>query len=349
MRIEDTQLNHLLDCTDKFTRSYAMFGLLMLMLFILRAISQHFLISFLVVLFMILYVSCENELQIVMRKMSSSSSYFNRIPYFLVKKFFLLLTFSLVGILLFIPIIPIHTGSKENKLNQNGIIHIKLIDRIVPDHFLFSTYLISQLETLTIFMFSSSIKCLLLGTGLVGFKVTRRGFFGVFQRIFILIRNLVVMPLWINFFLHQSFEGNSQINHGENSTIFFSFHLFRNQNQEESTHINFWCFIYLVMKFWVQGWLLIDLFHVINNYGANKKTAYKPVSPEDVDDDCIICQDSPKEPVMLSCGHIFCYKCVYRWLRDHYSCPTCRAKVSEMKTIELSGGGIPLATLLSSF
>ncbi|KAK3711697.1 hypothetical protein LTR37_009474 [Vermiconidia calcicola] len=40
--------------------------------------------------------------------------------------------------------------------------------------------------------------------------------------------------------------------------------------------------------------------------------------------DCHICLEKVSEPVVTSCRHIFCWECLFRWLLEHTSCPTCR-------------------------
>lgn len=43
---------------------------------------------------------------------------------------------------------------------------------------------------------------------------------------------------------------------------------------------------------------------------------------------CEICSDVIVAPFLLTCGHGFCYTCLYEWLRCHQTCPSCRAKVT---------------------
>ena len=45
---------------------------------------------------------------------------------------------------------------------------------------------------------------------------------------------------------------------------------------------------------------------------------------------CKICLGSLKKPVVTQCGHLFCWKCMYRWMETEKSCPVCK-------------GGIPTA------
>ncbi|XP_043695438.1 uncharacterized protein LOC122646047 [Telopea speciosissima] len=58
--------------------------------------------------------------------------------------------------------------------------------------------------------------------------------------------------------------------------------------------------------------------------------------------DCNICLDVAKEPVVTSCGHLFCWPCIYQWLHlhcDHKECPVCKGEVNESKLIPIYGRG----------
>ncbi|XP_010278761.1 PREDICTED: uncharacterized protein LOC104612851 [Nelumbo nucifera] len=58
--------------------------------------------------------------------------------------------------------------------------------------------------------------------------------------------------------------------------------------------------------------------------------------------DCNICLDVAKEPVVTSCGHLFCWPCLYQWLYlhcDHRECPVCKGEVLESKIIPIYGRG----------
>mmetsp|Transcript_39608 Transcript_39608/g.79396 ORF Transcript_39608/g.79396 Transcript_39608/m.79396 type:complete len:272 (-) Transcript_39608:169-984(-) len=50
---------------------------------------------------------------------------------------------------------------------------------------------------------------------------------------------------------------------------------------------------------------------------------------------CNICLNSPDKPVATVCGHMYCWKCLYKWLDMHRNdpqCPVCKAG------IEMPGG-----------
>lgn len=60
------------------------------------------------------------------------------------------------------------------------------------------------------------------------------------------------------------------------------------------------------------------------------------------DFDCNVCLELAKEPVVTSCGHLFCWPCLYQWLYvhcDHKECPVCKGKVNESNVVPIYGRG----------
>ncbi|XP_068635613.1 uncharacterized protein [Aristolochia californica] len=58
--------------------------------------------------------------------------------------------------------------------------------------------------------------------------------------------------------------------------------------------------------------------------------------------ECNICLDMAKEPVVTSCGHLFCWLCLYQWLHlhsDHKECPVCKGEVTESNITPIYGRG----------
>jgi hypothetical protein len=111
----------------------------------------------------------------------------------------------------------------------------------------------------------------------------------------------------------------------------------------------FLCLMYLVFKAVVQLWLLWEFGSVVRAYRANSRVLYTPTTVEEDDGDCVICMDVMVEPVMLRCGHKFCYKCLFRWLSDHNFCPTCREPLVTHIPIECCDGCLPPAALFAAF
>lgn len=71
--------------------------------------------------------------------------------------------------------------------------------------------------------------------------------------------------------------------------------------------------------------------------------------------DCNICLDCVQEPVVTLCGHLYCWPCIYKWIKfqgsdhddtdetlehqKHPQCPVCKAEVSKDTLIPLYGRG----------
>jgi hypothetical protein len=289
--------------SDVFSRTYTMFGLLMTVAFIAQTLLRHWQLSLLLGVSLPLYFFIEHRLSEVMTAMATSSSYFNSTPYFLALWSILLLGFTVLATLLFRASEPF-------------------------DHSLCSAYLRGLLSSVLIFLVASAFKCFALGTGLITFRLTRRGFFAIFQRLFLIFRNLWILPNWIGLF--------SGIENPTFASIFFAPH-------------TLFCLIYLVFKAVVQLWLLWDLGSVLRAYRTNSRVLYIPTSVEEEDGDCVICMDAMVEPVMLRCGHKFCFRCLFRWLSDHNFCPTCREPLVTHVAIECCDGCLPPAALFAAF
>ncbi|ONK79699.1 uncharacterized protein A4U43_C01F9140 [Asparagus officinalis] len=59
--------------------------------------------------------------------------------------------------------------------------------------------------------------------------------------------------------------------------------------------------------------------------------------------DCSICLDSAVDPVVTFCGHLYCWPCIYKWLKVDTTvpqqCPVCKSPVSENSLVPLYGRG----------
>lgn len=58
--------------------------------------------------------------------------------------------------------------------------------------------------------------------------------------------------------------------------------------------------------------------------------------------ECNICIEQAKDPVVTVCGHLYCWPCLYRWLRVQngcQSCPVCKAGIDQEKVIPIYGRG----------
>ncbi|KAL2531927.1 RING/U-box superfamily protein [Abeliophyllum distichum] len=65
-------------------------------------------------------------------------------------------------------------------------------------------------------------------------------------------------------------------------------------------------------------------------------------SNEAGDFECNICFDLAMDPIITLCGHLYCWPCLYKWLRlrsQSQGCPVCKALIQEEKLIPLYGRG----------
>ncbi|XVE75736.1 hypothetical protein DITRI_Ditri12bG0116700 [Diplodiscus trichospermus] len=68
----------------------------------------------------------------------------------------------------------------------------------------------------------------------------------------------------------------------------------------------------------------------------------KPISNDGRFFDCNICLDLAREPVVTSCGHLFCWSCLYQWLHMHSDakeCPVCKEEVIVKTLTPIYGRG----------
>ncbi|XP_057432618.1 uncharacterized protein LOC130725396 [Lotus japonicus] len=57
---------------------------------------------------------------------------------------------------------------------------------------------------------------------------------------------------------------------------------------------------------------------------------------------CYICFDVANDPIVTSCGHLFCWPCIYQWLNvqsNSNKCPVCKGKVNVKNVTPIYGGG----------
>jgi E3 ubiquitin-protein ligase RNF5 len=58
--------------------------------------------------------------------------------------------------------------------------------------------------------------------------------------------------------------------------------------------------------------------------------------------ECNICFEMASEPVVTSCGHLFCWPCLYQWVHvhsDHRECPVCKGEVTDTNITPIYGRG----------
>ena len=58
--------------------------------------------------------------------------------------------------------------------------------------------------------------------------------------------------------------------------------------------------------------------------------------------ECNICFDTPQDPVVTRCGHLYCWSCLWRWMRQRSGssqCPVCKASVTRDTVTPIYGRG----------
>lgn len=58
--------------------------------------------------------------------------------------------------------------------------------------------------------------------------------------------------------------------------------------------------------------------------------------------ECNICLEMARDPVVTTCGHLFCWACIYQWLYVHSAsreCPVCKGEVTDTNIIPIYGRG----------
>lgn len=272
-----------LACDTIFMRFLALMLLILALELVIRNLIPFILTS---VTYAVLLVA-ERKLALITRLLSESSEYFSTIPSFIIPS----------GLFLFV-------------LSSVTLSAAKYVDFELT---IASTYLKSMIISNSLFLLALSFKCAIIMSNWVNYQREKRGFYGLYQRLFVIIRFIAVMPIWYNFFA--SFTDKT------------------------------WPLIaYVVLKLIVFNWLAREFTESCLNYKSNKRCDVKKVKLDKIPEEhrvCIICMCEPIEPVALQCEHVFCYKCLERWMESHNTCPFCRNILVERKAIEFSDGHLP--------
>jgi len=292
-----------LPASENFNRTYIMFGLFIVLIFVIQVLRWlgRPIVAISFVLPFLLYA--ENQLTTLMTQITTSSAHHGTCPYFLLLWCPIYLAVGLVGL-------------------------YALTFDLNPDCTFPGAYCFGLLGSISLFLVADAIKSFLLGLGIVSFKLIRRGFFGVFVRLFIVVRNMLIMPLWVSH-LRRINKPTFMLISSEPETLF--------------------CLAYVTCKCFLQLWLLFDFGSAFADYRANGKSAFQAARPEEVTEDCIVCMGAPVEPVKLQCGHVFCYQCAFKWLAEKPTCPLCRAPIAEKRAIEFSDGRLSMPVLFFAF
>jgi len=290
--------------SENMDRIWMLFILFMILILILRFISNCWIVFLCVFAQLSFLVYSEKKLKDVMSKMITSSSYFSVTPVFFVP----------LGIVI---VICIAISSILSSLQEFPFRSVGL------------AYFYNLSLSLNVYLLCSSLKSILIGTGIITFKHIRRGFFGVFQRFFVFLSNSLMGMRWVLYISHV----------WPIPSLLYTFKV------EKST----FSIIYIVMKCLMLIFLLWDFGFTLRQYSSNSKSTFHPVSQDKCFCECVICQDKCIEPMELSCHHIFCFQCLYQWTQRSPTCPLCRTPLTDTKKIEFADGSFPLISIFITF
>ena len=70
-------------------------------------------------------------------------------------------------------------------------------------------------------------------------------------------------------------------------------------------------------------------------------TSVPSLADQDERFSCNVCLDVVKDPVVTQCGHLYCWPCLYRWLKTHHTtCPVCKSGVTQENVIPIYIRGV---------
>ena len=162
-----------------FDNQLRTFSYALITLVFLKILGHKFYFFLIGLIMILLYIKTEKMLKGVVNQMMKTSSYFFKSPSFLLPWSYLMMSITIIGMLLL-------RSSILNEFGTEGIY--------------FKLFILS----LSIFSFTSAAKCFLICHNIISINVIRRGFFGVYQRLFILIRAILCTTEWIWFLYGQA-------------------------------------------------------------------------------------------------------------------------------------------------
>lgn len=68
---------------------------------------------------------------------------------------------------------------------------------------------------------------------------------------------------------------------------------------------------------------------------TSEKISGSLIVPKDSTTSCPLCSNQRSNPTSTLCGHIFCWDCIYRWLRERSECPICRTSIEPSRLVYL--------------
>lgn len=251
-----------------------------------------------------LYCSLDLKISELINNLLFSSEFFGKVPVF-TRQWGYVQSFIFI---LFLLLTPLH---------------------VTPSTSFFVTSLNCYYISILVFLFASAVKCFLIGFDTVSLNATRKGFWGIFQRVFILIRSLIIWTYWNVYFFETKFISIY--------TIF-------------SSEYSYLPRLFLLLKTLKVLWLVYNMIQTIISYNANDSVTLKFVVNTEPNFRCPVCfNDDPPEVIQTNCRHCVCYECAFKWISINPSCPLCTEKIAPIVLIELSDATIPPAALLLPF
>jgi hypothetical protein len=232
----------------------------------------------------------ESRISAVIGSIAHSSSDFYRFPLALIPVLMILLTISIAGLYLF----------RHSPLSA--------------DFSLSSSYIQSLILSVSFFSFASGFRCVYILAYRGAFRHIFNEILGLFERVFILVRNFVLFFVWF-----PSLRNSSLV------------------------------YIFTSLKIGLAIWQIFNLCVAGRHFYSNRSAVWESVPESAIEDICCVCQDWPKVPVRLRCGHICCFGCLDTWLASKSECPMCRRPTGHKKRIEFADGSLPPEVLLAAF
>ncbi|OHT09214.1 hypothetical protein TRFO_21943 [Tritrichomonas foetus] len=189
---------------------------------------------------------------------------------------------------------------------------------VLPNSEFLDTYLKSVFLSGSIFCFSGFLRAFLVSSSIVNSHFIRRGFFAIFQRVFLFARSIAVAFIWITYMQTNGYNSFSML-------------------------------IYVVMKIGLLYMIVGDTVRSIKVFSYNKSRMFR-AAPNDIDEGlaCPICFSFPEEPIILNCHHLACYQCIYHWVAQKPICPMCRNSIDPPLFVEMADSYIPPAIFLTA-